>query len=346
MASIVLRAFGGMAPASNLKAVDPSTASYAKNLNLRFGDFRPCPVPASVQTGLSTGSTLYRFETTGSFITRPGTVNFVTGPIPTDTTERTYYTGDSYPKVTDNTGDIRQLGVPQPAAAPTFSVTTVNNYSTTVAAAAKGFKQAVFAGVVWDACQVVYVGMSDADLATYFAATANPWAYKFIIAGTLSGAVFTPTNANHRNLMDERLGFYLESVSGTTTGYVDMMVRGTKRVFDNTALSTALAAITDPSDPTGVAKLIDASQITLIENTLTDALKTADDTRDAAIGRMRLLKTEFVTLANTASVASASQPAAMAAFYARTEVDAQVDAAVAQAVQDIFDAMNVYNTSI
>jgi hypothetical protein len=302
------------------------------------------PVPASVLTGATSGGTLYKFETTGTFITRPGTVNFVTGPIPTDTTERTYYTGDSYPKVTDNTGDVRQLGVPQPAIAPSVAVVAVNNYSTTVAAAAKGYKQAIFAGILWDNCQVVYVGMSDADLATYFAATANPWAFKFIVAGTLSGGVFTPTNPSHRNLMDDRMGFYLETVSSTTTGYVDVLVRGTKRVFDNTALTTALTAITDPSDPTGVAKLMTSDQITAVEDALADALKPADDARDAAIGRIRTLKNEFVTLANSASPSAAGGAGAMTAFYARTEVAAQVNAAVAQAVSDIFNAMNTYNT--
>ena len=50
MASIILRQFGGMQPSANKKAIPESAATYVRNLDLRFGDFRPLPVAASEAT--------------------------------------------------------------------------------------------------------------------------------------------------------------------------------------------------------------------------------------------------------------------------------------------------------
>jgi hypothetical protein len=338
MASLVLRGFGGMAPSSVDVASDPSVAQAAQNLDLRYGDFRPLPQAANVAT-VTAGQTLYRFETAGGFITRPGVVNFVRGPIPTDSTERTYYTGDGAPKVTDIGGVVRQLGVPAPTTAPSVTTNVTDEYSTDDAAADQAKKlaevvAAVRTGISWE-----YIGLTDADLAAKFVPGPAPWSYAFKIAGAMDDGAFVPTNAMHRNLMNDRVGFYLGAIGGVTYGFATMHVRGMQLVLGD--ISAALAAITNPSDAT--KPLLTAAQIDTFEAGLADTLKPAQGARDSAIDRLRVLKDQLVSLADTGSAAEAANAGAVRAFYDKAEVVAAIDDGVAQAVAAIRSALFTYN---
>lgn len=346
MASLVLRAFGGMSPSARDSGNDPSVADFAENVNLRFGDYRPLPIPVSAGTATA-GTTLYRFETVDDFITRPGTVNFVRGPIPTDITERTYYTGDSTPKVTDTTGQVRQLGVPGPTVEPTVVVNSTAQYSTDDSAADQAKKLTELITIVRASYDLVYVGLSDADLADdfVFLTPDAPWNYSFKVAGSLVAGAFVPTNSAHLNLIDDRLGFHIGTLPDTFTwGFVNVLARGIKIVFQS-GFSAALTAVTDPSDSTGVKKLLTADQVADIISGMTDALKPADAGRDAAIARLKLLKDQFVTLADTGSAAAAGNVGAVKAYYQRSEVTSAINDAVDRAVFEIFGAMTTFNAS-
>lgn len=340
MAVLVMRNFGGMAPSANPKLLPDGGAAYCRNLDLRYGDFRPLPGAANAAT-IAAGSTLYKFETTGGFITRTAVVNFVRGPIATDTTERTYYTGDGVPQVTDNTGDTRQLGVPKPAAAPTVAVNATSQYSKDDAAAAQQSKLAEMTSTINAHLVQTYVGLTDTDLASDFVAGPGdaPWLYYFKIDGTLSGGVFSPTNANHRALMTDRLGFHIDTVAGVTTGYANLEVRGAQLAFDAN-LSSALAAITGA---TGSGTLLSSDQVSAITADLTDGLKAADAARDAAIVRLRAIKEEFVRVADSGSVAIAANYSAVQNFYASANVSQAVNEAVTRCANAIKSMMNAYN---
>lgn len=343
MASIVLRAYAGMAPSANLRAVDPSVASYCANLNLRFTDFRPLPAAENVGAGTNGHTTLYRFQAAGGFITKAGTVNYVRGPIATDTTERTYYTGDGAPKVTDLTSAVRQLGVPKPGSAPTVVVNVTDEYSEADAETAKGTKLSEIISAVWTNCTTTYLGLTDSDLGTTWTAGSEPWVFGFKIAGSMVSGAFVPTNTNHNALLDEANGYHLGTISSVTYGFVDVHLRGATTAL-GAGLAAALGAVKDPSDLTNTNALLTSAQITSIVSELTDALKPANTERDAAIGRLKLLASEFVSLANTGSAASSANIENTKTFYARTDVNTAITNAIANAAQAISYALNSYNS--
>lgn len=119
--------------------LQPNQAQVASNTRLWTGALEPLPAKATTKTGVNTQTeTIYRFgqDTPGDsnyWFTWNTPVQVVKGPIAGDTTERTYYTGDGYPKVTDNSVALAstpypaaayRLGVPAPTVAP---FTVVNN---------------------------------------------------------------------------------------------------------------------------------------------------------------------------------------------------------------------------
>lgn len=339
MATISLRRFGGMAPSANDKTMEEHIAIYAKNINLRFSDFRPMPVAANVGAATA-GSTLYRFEGNNAFITKAGEVSFVRGPIPTDTTERTYYTGDGLPKVTDLTNAIRQLGVPQPASAPTIAINKVDEYSRedSVSAQAASLQQMtdiVRANMVW-----AYTGLNNDELGAYFVATPRGWEFSFVIAGSMVDGAFVPTNPANFNLLDHRFGYYLETEGATTVAKVPITLRGGVLSFDAT-LEADLDALLDPSDNT--KKLLTAEQRAAIAKALADSLAAANKKRDEVIQTLRTLKPEFETLANSATSMYMSDKAAVQAFYARAEVTNAISAAKTAVANTILNAAYTFN---
>jgi hypothetical protein len=346
MARLSVRTYGGMMPSANPKNMPEAAAVYAQNLDLRYGDFRPLPAPANIGAAAA-GSTLYKFETGGSFITRPGLVNFVRGQIPTDATERTYYTGDGAPKVMTKDGAVRQLGVPSPAAAPLVEVNLTAQYSTDDSAKDQATKQseilaAIKAGYSWP-----FVGLTDADLARYIpnGDPAAKWSFSFKMPGVLAGGVFTPTNPAHANLMDDRLGFHLGPLGdGNVYGFSDMDVRGQKIVFANN-WEAALAAIADPSDKSGAKKLLNADQIASMKATITDPIPGLDVAYDQAITRLRDLKNQFIAVADTGSPAAAANIGSVKAFYQKAATVSAINSTVTQAVSAIYAAMFTYNNT-
>jgi hypothetical protein len=346
MAAIVLRNYGGMAPAAAETANNPALANLVRNLDLRNSDFRPFPQAAATGQIVTPGATLYRFYASGLWITRPATVNFVRGPIPNDGTERTYYTGDGAPKVTDSSGQVRQLGVPAPTVAPVVAVNTTTQYSTDDAAADQSKKlaevtAAVRANVVWE-----YVGLTDADLAARFIpqSAEAPWAYMLTVPGALDAGVFSPTNPTHRALMDERLYFSLRPLDGGGVhGVAAVDVRGAHMVV-KPGLSAALAAITKPGDP--AAKLFDTDQVETIRTTLLAALDPANVAREQAIPRLRSAKEQYVSAADAGSATGGANVGAVRAFYQRGDVTAQINAGVDQAVSGIYAALYTFGNGV
>lgn len=105
----------------------------AKSVNAKpgRGDLRPWRNPLTVATVPAGRNSIYRMgrdvaSDSQYWLSWPGTVHAVRGFETGDTTERTYYTGDGTPKVTDNVMGLaaapyptasRPLGIPAPATA-------------------------------------------------------------------------------------------------------------------------------------------------------------------------------------------------------------------------------------
>lgn len=130
---ITLANFAGVAPKLAPFMLQPNQAQVASNTRLWTGALEALPATSTTKTGINTQTkTIYRFgqDTPGDsnyWFTWNNNVHAVKGPIAGDVTERTYYTGDGYPKVTDNSIAISsapypsaayRLGVPAPGIAP------------------------------------------------------------------------------------------------------------------------------------------------------------------------------------------------------------------------------------
>lgn len=134
---ISLANFAGVAPKLAPFMLQPNQAQVASNTRLWTGALEPLPAKATTKTGVNTQTeTIYRFgqDTPGDsnyWFTWNSPVHVVKGPIAGDTTERTYFTGDGYPKVTNNSVALAstpypsaayRLGVPSPTIEPFTAV--------------------------------------------------------------------------------------------------------------------------------------------------------------------------------------------------------------------------------
>jgi len=129
MPVIRLAGFLGENRALHPKLIPDSVGVTSRNQKPGRGDFRPWKQPSTVASVPSGRQTIYRMGrdvTSDSqyWLSWPGVVHAVRGFDPKDTTERTYYTGDGTPKVTDNLIGLsappyptanRPLGIPAPA---------------------------------------------------------------------------------------------------------------------------------------------------------------------------------------------------------------------------------------
>lgn len=131
---IRLSPFAGMAPRVSGKLLSNEQAQLAKNCKLKSGELRALRGTSSVWTPTKVGNKqsihLFAKQFWFHWLTD---VDVVRGAIPSDTTERTYYTGDGAPKVTNaeiatqgestNYPNVSYLlGVPAPEAALSAAV--------------------------------------------------------------------------------------------------------------------------------------------------------------------------------------------------------------------------------
>ena len=118
---IRLSPFAGMAPRVSGKLLSNEQAQLAKNCKLKSGELRAIRGTAHewtpVKVGLKQSIHLFARQFWFHWL---DDVDVVRGAIPTDTTERTYYTGDGVPKVTN--AEIATSGSNYPAAAYTLGI--------------------------------------------------------------------------------------------------------------------------------------------------------------------------------------------------------------------------------
>jgi hypothetical protein len=135
---LALSGFGGANRALQPRLLADNVGVESANQRPGRGDLRGWKLPNVVATIPAGRKTIYRMgrdtvSDTASWLSWNTVVHAVRGFIAADTSERTYYTGDGAPKVTDNVlalatapypTDWRWLGVPAPISAPLPSETT------------------------------------------------------------------------------------------------------------------------------------------------------------------------------------------------------------------------------
>lgn len=130
MTAIFQKVFSGISPKTDSELLGPAEAQVAQNVRLDSGTLKPSKLAVQVTSILKNNpKTIYRFGQTETgdsqyWFTFADDVDVVKSAINGDTTERTYFTGDQYPKVTNSllalTGGMNypvaalRLGVPRP----------------------------------------------------------------------------------------------------------------------------------------------------------------------------------------------------------------------------------------
>lgn len=138
MAVIRLNPFAGLIPKADNTMLPETNAQVAENCRLTGGSLEPFNNTVQVYDPSQSGiQTIYRFgqniiSDTSTWFTFQNVVDVVKGPIYNDTEERTYYTGDGYPKKTNAAlaisaapypANYYRLGVKAPTTAMNLAVT-------------------------------------------------------------------------------------------------------------------------------------------------------------------------------------------------------------------------------
>lgn len=130
MGRIVIEEFGGITPSVDARRLGPAGAQTAKNLDLRFGDFRPLRGAGASVTTVPSGTVSLHRTPTGTWLSSTTDTNYVDAQQADTVAERVYLTGrQPYPEVWQG-GSYRRLGVPRPPAAPTATVVAGDEFAT------------------------------------------------------------------------------------------------------------------------------------------------------------------------------------------------------------------------
>lgn len=137
MTAIKIDTFGGLAPSVDPRNLPADGAQTARNLDMRFGDFRPARGLGAAVYSAPAGTASIHRTPSGAWLTSTTDTNYVNGQINDSEYERVYLTGRSaYPEAWEN-GQYRRLGVPRPDAAPAVSVIVADEFDQADATAAQ-----------------------------------------------------------------------------------------------------------------------------------------------------------------------------------------------------------------
>jgi hypothetical protein len=138
MTKLTLSGFRGAVLARHPRELPESNGTSVINLCELHGDLRPWHNPLTTATVPAARQTIYRMgrdapSDASYWLSWTTHVDVIRGLNPTDTAERTIFTGSGVPSYTDNTmalatspypTAVRPLGVPAPTAAPTIALNT------------------------------------------------------------------------------------------------------------------------------------------------------------------------------------------------------------------------------
>lgn len=137
MTAIRIETFGGLSPSVDPRNLGGDGAQVARNLDMRFGDFRPSRGLGPSLTTVAAGTKSIFRTPSGAWLSSTNDVNYVNGQINDAASERVYLTGRAaYPEAWQS-GTYRRLGVPKPAEAPSATVIAQDQFDQTDADAAQ-----------------------------------------------------------------------------------------------------------------------------------------------------------------------------------------------------------------
>lgn len=367
--------FGGLYPRAQPRALPADGAQAASNLLATTREFRPLASDTTVvsASGVSNPLTIFRlqrkadgtlntdFTSAAAWKTYAAELSFAKGQLNDDLTDRHYYTrndGSAPPRWLDATGEDRPLGVPAPEAAPAVVVNVVDEFTpddrgTALDAARQQVLNIVRsnASPVWRGAAHPGTGVDGyADqVSSNGFAIENPAV--MIRAYRLSGAggvitdsycaadesqfswVFDPLLAGHSGPAAAAPAW--AGGAGTEHYYLSFSAYGLTYNIDTGAIQTALEAIAMPGTDDGT-KLFTSDQVDTMTATL-DAYADPDgpvikpriDALASAVNSLKALLDggqQFSLVAQTT------------AFYSKTDVAAEIDAALANAKEAIWAA--------
>lgn len=277
MAAIKVENFLGIRPSVQRERLHDAEAVAAENTTTRFGDFRPVKSDTTIGSGLliANPKTIYRFLRTagGEFNSNPSTgwsvylneVDLVKGPIPTDTTERTYYTGDSYPKAMSLVDTVRKLGVPAPAGI-TASVNVTDELtpselpgvdSTAIRAIKEAIDGAFVSSYQGNAIPPATPSVSQVGWAPHGAGMPSVAAHQWNFLVPMNGAVPAP---GFEYLQRPEFGGMQILHSGVYYWAVPFELYAPVQTINSSTLSAALTALKQPNDAT--TALFESAEVT------------------------------------------------------------------------------------
>lgn len=358
MTPLVISGFGGIAPSMDKRLLPDAAAITASNLELRYKDFRPRKVDgAGTASGVTNPQTIYKFAGGSTFKVHAGDVNYVKGQILEDANERTYYTGDGTPKVTDLTGAIRTLGVPSPQAAPVVTVNVSDELTDEERAEQLGAaEQNIITQMTTTFMSPVDVGaaatyglydMTSTFVAGYVGLTALDRTYAARFTGKTfgSGPVLVDGSDNESSTyawtLDTRLGGQWAQSATTSTRYyrfVTIVAKSYRWVLDSGA-GAYLKSLMQEADAT--KRLMTDAQADELVDLIEAHLAPTEEVNDAAVQLDRTVW-QFARLATT-DPDSAALSAAVTAFYEtptalahRIDVEGRFTAVVRDAAKAIY----------
>jgi len=148
MSVIQVQGFAGENRALHPTLLPDKVGTVSRNQFPGRGDLRPWNQPLTVASVPASRSTIYRMgrdvaSDASYWLSWATVVHAVRGFDPNDTTERTYYTGDGAPKVTNNVFGLatapypttsRPMGIPAPGSAPIITTVGTGTATTNVTA--------------------------------------------------------------------------------------------------------------------------------------------------------------------------------------------------------------------
>ena len=281
MAYFKLITFGGIAPEVSPRLLADELAQTAKDVVLDSGRLVPITDNSQVQAlNASTRTSVYKYET-GTWLEWTEDVDVVPGPIAGDTTNRLYWTGETYPKMGNSTvieasGSGRyprnsyRLGIPAPASAPLTDVTAGETSGTAITFDASSASIVIIADETITLTTAQWNTLTAGDPVTYAhgggtaiegLTTATVY---YVIKGTSPKIKLATTNANATadtpvpiNLTDEGAG---------TTHTLTPLDDGTQIKYSTSYVYTFVSAFGEegpPSDPSIVFDKVDSQTVTI-----------------------------------------------------------------------------------
>lgn len=265
MAVIKINNFGGIRPSISSRALPPDAAQTNHNLYLGIPEFRPLDGDATVGSASSGDKTLFRFDSSSSWVTTQDEFSHGRSQINGNETKIVYYsnntTGD-YLYESDSTGGSRRLGVPAPTSL-TASVGADEYFNSS--SLSQAITTAVLASFAFTEPSVRYSGST-----IYHGIYTNPGLY------TASDTSNLPTDVTSANQywnmyakvpltrIDELtlvLTDIIAAFTDSTYAYIPLTCMPYGYVENGTALATGLAAITNPRTS---AQVLSTTQINAI----------------------------------------------------------------------------------